>query len=120
MIKFDFSAMFAEWGTIFQRLPKGKGYYDYTNGGKWVPGLGQPEEISGIVVSLSPDELQMEPGGNYTRKDRKIYVQKPQTLNLDDQVIYKEKTYRIFEHRDYDEHADFNVYIGRRADTKGA
>lgn len=119
---FDFSDMFAEWSSKFLRMPKGTGHYDYANGGKWVPANGAPEDIEGIVVPLTYkdlNELQFSPGGVYTRDDRKVYVQQPWVLLLDDYIRYELLDYRVLEQLPYREYAGFNVYIAKRVGTKG-
>ena len=116
---FDFADIFADWETDFERIPKGGGHYDYANGGKWVPGYGDPVPMRGIIVPLSNDELQFEHGGVVTRQDRKVYLRKPLVLVVDDRIKYVDLEYRILEQGTYEEYADFNIYIAKRIDTKG-
>lgn len=117
---FDFSDLFAEWETTFQRLQKGGGHYDYTEGGgKWVPGYGDPVDMQGIVVPLSYADLQFAPGGTYTQDDRVVFVQKPASLDIDDRIRYDGNEYRVLERADYTEYADFNAYLAKRVTTKG-
>jgi hypothetical protein len=118
----DFSVMFMRWGGPFTRFPKGVGHYDYDNGGVWVAGYGLPEEMSGVVVALSlknRNELQFEPGGVYTKDDRKIFLKAPLALERGDRVIHKTLEYLVTERIPYTEHAGFDVFIIKRVDTKG-
>ncbi|WP_240415024.1 hypothetical protein [Paenibacillus periandrae] len=118
----DFNELFSEWVATFQRIPKGEGHYDYENGGIWVSGYGEPEEMTAIIVALTYkdlNDLQFSPGGVYTRDDCKIYLQKPRELIRDDRVIYKGQEYLVVEQIPYDEYADFDIFIIKRVDTKG-
>ncbi|AFC32139.1 hypothetical protein PM3016_5439 [Paenibacillus mucilaginosus 3016] len=119
MPHFDFAEVFGEWGKKFHRFPKGGGYYDYANGGKWVPGYGAPVEMEGIIVPMSFEELQLETGGTYTRDDRKIYVRLPAELAIDDRIMHKGLEYRVLEAKPYDEYSDHRIYIAKRVSTKG-
>lgn len=119
MPHFDFAEVFGEWGTNFVRLPKGEGYRDYSDGGKWKQSPGSPVTMQGIIAPMSFEELQLETGGTYTRDDRKIYVRLPAELAIDDRIQHKGNEYRVLERKDYSEHADFNVYIAKRVSTKG-
>ncbi|TMV49364.1 hypothetical protein FE783_12675 [Paenibacillus mesophilus] len=116
---FDFSDLFADWETDFQRLQKGGGHYDYAHGGKWVPGYGDPIDMQGIVVPFSYAELQFGSGGTYTQDDRVVFVRKPVSLDIDDRIIYDGHEYRVLEQADYTEYANFYAYLAKRVNTKG-
>lgn len=116
---FEFSDMFAEWETEFSVLPREGGHYDQDNGGVWVPNRKEPEEMRGIVVPLTNDDLRFDTGGNYTQKDKKVYVLKPLFLKIDDRIRYRKQDYRVLEQKIYDEYADFNIYIAKLVTTKG-
>lgn len=118
-ILFEFTDVFAEWATDFEQIPKGGGYYDYSNGGKWVAGFGEPIPMSGIVVPFSKNELQFDPGGTYTRHDRKIYLQLPYVLGIDDYIRVKDVDYRVLDEWPYEDYAGFNIYVVKRVDTRG-
>lgn len=118
----DFSELFDEWEVPFQRIPKGAGYYDQENGGKWVSGFAPSMQCFGIVTTLTykdANQLQFSPGGVYTRDDRKVYVRLPNVLAIDDRIVYEGLTYRVLERAPYSEYAGFDLFIAKRVDTKG-
>lgn len=68
-----------------------------------------------IVTNLSEADLRMDPGGNYRREDRKIYVQVPIVLQIDDHIQHKGTTYRVMSEADYSDRAGFGRYVMRHS-----
>lgn len=120
MSLFDFSSLFATYSVPFTRVPQSGGYRDYTKGGQWVDGApADPEEMTGIVVPLSNQDLRFDAGGTYMRGDQKIYVNHAHTLNKNDYVIIRGEKYRVMDKMPYQpEYVDFNIYIIRRTDIE--
>lgn len=112
---FDFSALFPRWAEPVIRIPKGTVIRDYSAGGRAQKTQGWPEEIMAIVMQLSESDLRTDTGGMYRRDDRKIYVQTPVVLQLDDHVQHKGTKYRIMSAADYTERAGFGRYIMRHS-----
>ncbi len=119
---FNFGPLFKKFEVSFARIPSREvgGFYDYDNGGQWVPGPEQPvEDMTGIVLPLSNDDLRMDGNGTYKREDLKVYVREPLALAVDDRLLVRGKVYRVLDERLYQpEYADFNGYTIRRTDIE--
>lgn len=114
---FDFSGLFATYSVPFSRIPKSPGSRDYSKGGQWVEGMpSDPVQMTGIIVPITNDDLRFDAGGTYTKQDKKIYVMKPDFLVTNDEILFRDKKYRVMEEKIYEDYANFNIYIVRRMD----
>ena len=113
----DFTPVFDEFGTDFTAIEFGTGYYDYTQGGVWVPGEEIVHQLRSIITPLTTDDVTFDEGGTYTRQDVKIHYQG--TLGVGWEIKYRGLRYKILEEKLYDKHANFNEYYARRIEEQG-
>lgn len=115
---FDFRDLVANYSTPITIIEESEGYYDYENGGKWVPGEPQEIEATAAVVQMSVKELntmaQYGEGGVYTRDDRKIYIHRK--LKIGQKIIHKGLKYKISQEADYSDLTEggLRVYYARK------
>lgn len=119
---FDFRDIIKKYGKTIYVIEETEGYYDYDNGGEWVPGQREEVGVTAAILQISTKELnsqtaQYGEGGLYTTDDRKIYIHK--ALEVGQQVIDREdtanKAYTIDREVDYSYHANgLRVYYARR------
>ncbi len=119
MRRLGFGASFRRWATEFVKVIAGAKMRDYSRGGIEVEGETTEEEITGIIVPLTNEDLRHEEGGTYTRHDRKVYVQDPEELEIGQLIIHEGKTYRVHEQKDYGLHTDVRIYFARRLKGEG-
>jgi len=94
-------------------LEETEGYYDYSNGGVYVPGGVEPTKFEGAVVPLSNEDLNYDEGGTYTTQDRKLYTYND--LKKGQKIEHKELVYTIQEKKDYsDFDIGLNIYFVKR------
>lgn len=114
---FNFQNLIEQYSSDISIIRQGEGYYDYNQGGIWVPGAEQRIEIRGAVIPLSTrelnEQLQYGEGGAYTRGDRKVYTH--ESLELGEIVEHKELRYKVAEKVDYADLANgLSFYMVRR------
>lgn len=114
---FDFHNLIEQYSSPLFIIREGEGYYDYSQGGIWVPGEEERIETRGAVLPLSTrelnEQLQYNEGGAYTRADRKVYTH--QALELGETLEHKGLRYTVAEMVPYADLAGgLNVYFVRR------
>lgn len=114
---FDFHNLIEQYSSDIAIIRQGEGYYDYSQGGVWVPGTEERIETRGAVLPLSTrelnEQLQYGEGGAYTRGDRKVYIH--ETLKPGETLEHKENRYNVSERVDYADLASgLNIYFVRR------
>jgi len=91
-----------------------EGYYDWEQGGIWIPSGEEEIEIKGAVVPLSNEDLQFDEGGTYTTEDRKLYCY--EEIDKGEKIKHKEKIYTVIEKKDYSDFAKgLSIYFLKRA-----
>lgn len=117
---YDFRDLVAKYSTPVTIIEETEGYYDYENGGKWVPGGPQEIETTAAVLQMSIKELntavQHGEGGAYTRDDRKVYIHRE--LKTGQEIIRKGNRYKISQEADYSDFTEggLRIYYARRVD----
>ena len=110
---FDFLRLIEKHSTDIIVVRHTEGYYDYENGGVWVPGEEQRIEFRGAVLPLNKNQLQYNEGGAYTRKDRQVYVHVE--LAEGETIEHQGNKYTVAEKGDYADLASgLRVYFVRR------
>lgn len=114
---FDFQNIIEQYSSDIFIICEAEGYYDYGNGGIWMPGEREEIKIRGAVLPLSNrelnEQLQYGEGGGYTRSDRKIYTHT--SLEVGELVEHKGLRYKVAEKIDYADLASgLSFYIVRR------
>lgn len=114
---FDFYNLIEQYSSDIAIIREGEGYYDYSQGGVWVPGAEERIETRGAVLPLSrrelSEQLQYGDGGAYTRADRKIYTH--EALEPGETLEHKGLRYTVAEKIPYADLASgLNVYFVRR------
>ena len=95
-------------------LRETEGYYDWEQGGIWVPGGEEEIEIEGAVVPLSNEDLQFDEGGTYNFEDRKLYCY--EDIDKGEKIKHKEKIYTVMEKKDYSDFDEgLSIYFLKRA-----
>ena len=90
------------------------GYYDWEQGGMWVPGGEKEIEIEGAVVPLSNEDLQFDEGGTYTIEDRKLYCY--EEIDKGEKIKHKGKIYTVMEKKDYSDFTEgLRIYFLKKA-----
>lgn len=122
MRRMRFGASFDRWAgdtTITARDPA-EATRDYEQGGVMIAS-GAPTErtLRAIVVPLTNEDLRYAEGGTYTRHDRKVYLQHPDSLNKGQDIEHDGKTYQVQEKKPYTEHTDVSIYFVRRLEGEG-
>lgn len=114
---FDFHNLIERYSSDIAIIREGEGYYDYSQGGVWVPGSEERIETRGAVIPLSTrelnEQLQYGEGGAYTRGDRKVYIHEP--LEVGEILEHNEARYMVAEKVPYEDLASgLNIYFIRR------
>jgi hypothetical protein len=114
---FDFHNLIERYSSDIAIIREGEGYYDYSQGGVWVPGSEERIETRGAVIPLSSRELneqvQYGEGGAYTRGDRKVYTH--DNLEPGETVEHNGMRYTVAEKVPYEDLASgLNIYFIRR------
>lgn len=114
---FDFRDLIEQYSSDITIIRQTVGYYDYENGGIWVPGEEERIEARGAVIPLSrrelSEQLQYGEGGAYTREDRKVYIH----THLEPKEVLEHKgiRYMVAEKVPYEDLASgLNIYFIRR------
>lgn len=91
----------------------GDGYYDYENGGEWVPATGTWSEFEGAIVPMNSDDLEYRENNPYTSQDRKLYTYVDIPLN--EKIQHRGNEYTVQERIDYSEYdTDLRIYYLRK------
>lgn len=114
---FDFHNLIEQYSSPLFIIREGEGYYDYSQGGIWVPGEEERIETRGAVLPLSTrelnEQLQYGEGGAYTRGDRKVYIH--ESMEVGEILEHEGNRYTVAEKVDYADLASgLNVYFVRR------
>lgn len=114
---FDFHNLIEQYSSDIAIIRESEGYYDYSQGGVWVPGAEERIETRGAVLPLSTrelnEQLQYGEGGAYNRSDRKVYTH--ESLELGEILEHKGFRYTIAEQVPYTDLASgLNIYFVRR------
>lgn len=109
--QFQFADFVDEFQVSFVAFVESTGGY-YNDDGDWVEGGGlTPNEMVGIWLPLSEDDLRYSEAGTYSVKDKKIYTTVP--LQLNQIVEYKGDKYTVQNFKDYSDYADVYIYYAR-------
>lgn len=104
----SFASVIQEQGVPFIAHLQSKG--DYVDG-EWIKGQEVPEEMTGIILPLSDDDLKYAENGTYSAKERKLLVVKP--LAEGTRIEYKDALYTVQAFKDYSAYTDVNIYLMR-------
>lgn len=114
-IQINFREVIDSLGVMFSVSKKEEGH---RVNGKWVPGMADDEQLTGVILPLSNDDMQYIESGTYTKKEKKLYVVTP--IALGSEVEYKGETYTIQAFKDLTEYTDVHIYLMRyRENAKG-
>lgn len=106
---FNFKALIKQYSkNTTHILRETDGYYDYENGGVYVPGNEEQLLIGAAVMPISRDDLRLEENGTYSTEDRKMYTYND--IKLNEKIMYKEKEYIVQNKTDYSDY-DSGLYI---------
>ena len=113
---FNFSHLVTKWATPpIVWLEETPGYFDYTQGGVWVPGTVTETQIQGVILPLSDQELQFGGGGTYSTQDKKMYAYF--NFKVGDKVKHRDDVYMVHGKKDYsDFDSNLHVYILKRGE----
>jgi len=113
MAQFDFSRLIKKYNTSPSYIQiENAGYYDYGNGGVWVPGVTSMILIDGAVIPLNGQGLIFGESGTYTSDDKKLYCYSD--FKNGSTVKYKDVLYTISQKIDYSDYSGVFVYILKR------
>lgn len=102
-MRLDLRNFLKGYSSTLYVISTGEGYYDWGNGGIWVPGGEVRTDFSGAIVPFTirelTEQIQYGEGGAYTKSDRKVYTHTP--LELDDIIEFKDTQYKVAEKVDY-------------------
>ena len=107
--QFQFADFVEEFYVPFKYFTRGEGFYDES--GDWHDGEETSQDIGGIVLPLSEDDLKFVESGSYNEKNKKIYTTIPLLQNA--MIEYKGDKYTITTFKDYNDYADVFIYYGR-------
>lgn len=107
MIHFDLSELVDELGVTVKVARETKGYYD--DYGDWIDGETETKEIKAILSRDTDDTMTYYDSGSLRADYYKIYTN--DKLNRDDKIIYSNKTFTLYDHRDYDTLARPHIYF---------
>lgn len=119
---FDFTKLIEKYGKKILIVEESEGYYDYDNGGTWVPGQSQEEEVTAALLPINKNELnslnaQYGEGGRYMTDDKKLYIHRQMKIGqqLIDGSAGDDKIYTCDKEADYSDYANgLRMYIVRR------
>lgn len=111
----DFGYLIKEYELPF--ILKASTETGYLTNGRIAPKIAaEPEERKGVILPLSPRDLQYGADGTYTRQDRKLIVIDP--IVIKSVVEIKGLDYVVDAPADWDDYSDFHVYMCRRSSKK--
>lgn len=103
-----FNRLIGKYSVTAVLLIPGEAGYD---AGKYIQGPPQKKEIRGAIIPL-PERKIYQPGGNFTEKDRHLFLKTPLDCPLEGaKVEYQRNTYSIEEETDHTDYADIAVYV---------
>lgn len=116
---FDFEDLLSEFEQeeLTAKVSIG-GYYDYENGGVWVPGAETSTSFTGVVLPLTNEDLQYYEAGTFTTEDRKIYT--TTQLTIGQKVQRNGLEYEVKEEKDYSPHIGGYIYFAKRVSEVSA
>jgi len=104
--------------SVGLEVPTGEseGYYDFENGGVWVPPQVTYETVDAVVVPVQVDEVMFDNGGAYVNQYRKAYTSSD--IEIGTKVKFKGRSFTVMEAKDYSDYAaGLRVYFIKRTDA---
>ena len=103
-----FASVIQAQGVPFIAHLQSKG--DYVDG-EWITGQEVPEEMTGIILPLSDDDLKYAENGTYSTKERKLLT--VEQIPEGTKVECNGEKYTVQAFKDYAAYTDVNIYLMR-------
>lgn len=106
---YNFARLINKYSTSFHFLVKTDGHFDER--GRWVEGEPVMQDATGAIIPMADSKVRQS-GGQYTTKDRELYMLRPIPRALmQSNVCYKGNLYSIEQETNYEDYADVVVYV---------